>query len=192
MIEARSLSKTYGDKTAVDDVSFTVRPGIATTLVLTIPAVLIAFLVGQAILSSQHIQASFSDPGVARAVVGAALYLTVVGMLGLGLGALVRSTARRHRGPVRLAVRAADHRAFPPEELLDRRRQVLTAQRRVGPAHRAPGPDRVVPVGRVRSVLRLRRGRLGRRRHHPAKPRRLRCQRLGPRAATPANMSQEG
>jgi len=65
----------------------------ATTLVLTIPAVLIAFFVGQAILSSQHIQASFSDPGVARAVVGAALYLTVVGILGLGLGALVRSTA---------------------------------------------------------------------------------------------------
>ena len=30
MIEARSLSKTYGDKTAVDDVSFTVRPGIVT------------------------------------------------------------------------------------------------------------------------------------------------------------------
>jgi len=57
MIEARSLSKTYGDKTAVDDVSFTVRPGIVTTLFLTIPAVLIAFLVGQAILSSQHIQA---------------------------------------------------------------------------------------------------------------------------------------
>jgi len=163
MIEARSLSKTYGDKTAVDDVSFTVRPGIATTLFLTIPAVLIAFLVGQAILSSQHIQASFSDPGVARAVVGAALYLTVVGILGLGLGALVRSTARRHRGPVRLAVRAADHRAFPPEELLDRRGQVPTEQRRAGPAHRAP-----------------------------AKPRRLRCQRLGPRAATPANMSQEG
>ena len=30
MIEARSLSETYGDKTAVDDVSFTVRPGIVT------------------------------------------------------------------------------------------------------------------------------------------------------------------
>ena len=30
MIEAQNLSKTYGDKTAVDDVSFTVRPGIVT------------------------------------------------------------------------------------------------------------------------------------------------------------------
>jgi ABC-2 type transport system ATP-binding protein len=30
MIEARSLTKTYGDKKAVDDLSFTVRPGIVT------------------------------------------------------------------------------------------------------------------------------------------------------------------
>ncbi|HET6154317.1 MAG TPA: ATP-binding cassette domain-containing protein [Marmoricola sp.] len=30
MIEAQHLTKTYGDKTAVDDLSFTVRPGIVT------------------------------------------------------------------------------------------------------------------------------------------------------------------
>ena len=30
MIEARSLSKRYGDKLAVDDLSFTVRPGVVT------------------------------------------------------------------------------------------------------------------------------------------------------------------
>lgn len=30
MIEARGLTKKYGDKTAVDDVSFTIRPGIVT------------------------------------------------------------------------------------------------------------------------------------------------------------------
>lgn len=30
MIEARSLTKTYGSKTAVDDLSFTVQPGIVT------------------------------------------------------------------------------------------------------------------------------------------------------------------
>ena len=35
----------------------------------------------------------FSHPGVARAVFGAALYLTVVGLFGLGLGAIVRNTA---------------------------------------------------------------------------------------------------
>ncbi len=30
MIEAKNLTKTYGDKTAVDDLTFTVRPGIVT------------------------------------------------------------------------------------------------------------------------------------------------------------------
>src|SRR5712691_9636411 len=30
MIEARGLTKRYGDKTAVDDLSFTVRPGVVT------------------------------------------------------------------------------------------------------------------------------------------------------------------
>ena len=33
------------------------------------------------------------DPGVARAVLGSALFLTAVGLLGLGLGALLRNTA---------------------------------------------------------------------------------------------------
>jgi ABC-type phosphonate transport system ATPase subunit len=32
MIEACGLSKMYGDKTAVDDLSFTVRPGVVTGL----------------------------------------------------------------------------------------------------------------------------------------------------------------
>jgi ABC-2 type transport system permease protein len=63
------------------------------TLVLMVSATLIAFAVGQSILSSRHINIAFSQPGVARAVVGAGLYLTVVGLFGLGLGAIVRNTA---------------------------------------------------------------------------------------------------
>jgi ABC-type transport system involved in multi-copper enzyme maturation permease subunit len=65
----------------------------AVTLVLTLPSVLGAFLVGQSILGAKHLQAGLGDPGVLRAVLGAALYLTVVGLLGLGLGALLRNTA---------------------------------------------------------------------------------------------------
>jgi ABC-2 type transport system permease protein len=65
----------------------------ATLLVLMIPSVLIAFVIGQAILSRHHINIAFSHPGVARAVFGAALYMTVVGLFGLGLGAIVRNTA---------------------------------------------------------------------------------------------------
>jgi len=67
----------------------------ATTFVLTLPAVLIAFFASQAILSSrlQILHTSFSAPGVARAVIGAALVLTVMGLFGLGIGAIVRHTA---------------------------------------------------------------------------------------------------
>src|SRR5580765_4535389 len=63
------------------------------TLTLTVPATLIAFLVGESIFKGRHINIAFSHPGVARAVIGAALYLTVVGLFGLGLGAIVRNTA---------------------------------------------------------------------------------------------------
>ena len=52
-----------------------------------------AFLIGQAILSGKSIQASFGDAHVARVVFGCALYLTGVGLLGMGLGALLRNTA---------------------------------------------------------------------------------------------------
>jgi hypothetical protein len=65
----------------------------ATTLVLMVPAALIAFVVGEAIFSRRNIDVSFSAPGVTRAVIGAGLYLTVVGLFGLGLGAIVRNTA---------------------------------------------------------------------------------------------------
>lgn len=64
-----------------------------TTLVITVPATLAAFLIGQSILKGKNLQTSLGDAGVLRAVIGAALYLTVVGVLGLGLGALLRNTA---------------------------------------------------------------------------------------------------
>lgn len=62
-------------------------------LALTIPSTLLAFVVGQWILSRRGIDIAFTHPGVARVVIGAALYLTVVGLLGLGIGAIVRNTA---------------------------------------------------------------------------------------------------
>jgi ABC-2 type transport system permease protein len=66
--------------------------GLVTFALLT-PAVLIAFFASQAILSRRHIEIGFTAPGVPRVVLGAALYLTVVGLFGLGLGAIVRNTA---------------------------------------------------------------------------------------------------
>jgi ABC-type transport system involved in multi-copper enzyme maturation permease subunit len=64
-----------------------------TTLALFVPATLAAFLVGQSILAGKRLDIALSDPGVARAVLGSALYLAAVGLLGLALGALLRSTA---------------------------------------------------------------------------------------------------
>jgi len=68
------------------------------TLVLALPSTLIAFFAAQAILSGHSLNGhdialSFSDPGVARAVIGGALYLTLIALFGLGLGAILRSTA---------------------------------------------------------------------------------------------------
>jgi ABC-2 type transport system permease protein len=62
-------------------------------LIVTVPAVLIAFFASQAILSGQHIQIAFSHPGVPLAVLGGAIYLTLVGLFAMGLGAITRNTA---------------------------------------------------------------------------------------------------
>jgi hypothetical protein len=69
-------------------VVFTVTAFVAMTA-----ACLVAFLIGQSILSAKHADVALSDPGVLRAVFGAATYLTLVGLMGLGLGALLRRTA---------------------------------------------------------------------------------------------------
>ena len=64
------------------------------TFVLMLPAVIVAFFASQAILRSHHIlQISFSSSGVARTVIGGAIYLTVVGLFTLALGAITRNTA---------------------------------------------------------------------------------------------------
>lgn len=52
-----------------------------------------AFFAGQKLLSSQHIQTTLSAPNVLRSVLGVGLYLTVVGLLGVGLGWIIRNTA---------------------------------------------------------------------------------------------------
>jgi ABC-2 type transport system permease protein len=52
----------------------------------------VAFFIGAAILHS-HVQVSLSDPNVTRAVVGAGLYLTVLGLFAVGVGGLIRHTA---------------------------------------------------------------------------------------------------
>jgi ABC-2 type transport system permease protein len=73
----------------------------AKTLVFAVTAVIAgiaasfgAYLIFQALLPvGDGMATSLSDPGVLRAVTGAGLYLTVLGLLGLGLGAVIRFSA---------------------------------------------------------------------------------------------------
>lgn len=70
----------------------------ALTLIVSVPATLIGFFSAQSILGGhtlfgRDISLSISAPGAARVVVGSALYLTLAGLFGLGLGAIVRNTA---------------------------------------------------------------------------------------------------
>lgn len=65
----------------------------AAVAAVSLPAAFAAFAGGQSILSRQHLSVPLSQPGVTRAVIGGALYLAVVGLLGLGLGALIRNAA---------------------------------------------------------------------------------------------------
>jgi len=65
----------------------------AVVFVVGLVACFAAFSIGQGILSGKFHQASLGDAGVLRAVTGGALYLAVLGVLGIGLGSILRRTA---------------------------------------------------------------------------------------------------
>ena len=52
-----------------------------------------SFAAGNAFLSAEGVGFTLDDPGVVRSMVGGGLYLTVLGLFGLGLGMLMRHTA---------------------------------------------------------------------------------------------------
>ena len=53
----------------------------------------ISFFLGQALLSRQHLGVPITAHDALRSIIGAALYVTVAGLIGLALGALLRNTA---------------------------------------------------------------------------------------------------
>lgn len=65
----------------------------AATFVVTTVGAFGAFFAGQAFLHSQHIDTTLSAPNALRAMIGAGLYLTVVGLVGVALGWIIRHTA---------------------------------------------------------------------------------------------------
>jgi ABC-type transport system involved in multi-copper enzyme maturation permease subunit len=71
------------------------KAAVFTAVVFLVSAVasVSSYLIGQQLLSSTHIQTTLSETGVLRTVMGTALYLTAVGLFGVGLGWIIRSTA---------------------------------------------------------------------------------------------------
>jgi ABC-2 type transport system permease protein len=65
----------------------------AVTFVLMLVSTLISFYAVQAIVTQHHEQVTLGAPHALRAVLGTALFLTVLGILGTALGALIRNTA---------------------------------------------------------------------------------------------------
>jgi ABC-type transport system involved in multi-copper enzyme maturation permease subunit len=65
----------------------------AVALVVGEVASFVTFFAGQAILAQKNIGAGIGDPHVLRAVLGTGVYLAGIGIMGLGLGALLRRTA---------------------------------------------------------------------------------------------------
>jgi ABC-2 type transport system permease protein len=63
------------------------------SLVTGLLASFASFFIGQAILSSKHLNTTLSQPHVLRAVIGGGLFLAVCGLLSFGLGAILRHTA---------------------------------------------------------------------------------------------------
>ena len=61
--------------------------------VVSLIATLLGFLFGQQAQASTHAQATLSTPGAERAIVGAAIYLTLIGLIAVGLGFQIRNTA---------------------------------------------------------------------------------------------------
>jgi ABC-2 type transport system permease protein len=63
----------------------------------------VAFFLGSAILHS-HVPVSLSDSNVARAVIGAGLYLTVLGLFSMAIGGLIRHTAGAIAGVIAFVI----------------------------------------------------------------------------------------
>ena len=102
----------------------------AVALALTIPTVLVAFVVGQSILARHHINIAFTHPGVPRVVLGAALHISPSSVSLPGPRPLARSSATPPEASATFAgllfVPAAADERDPADAELEQRRLALT------------------------------------------------------------------
>ena len=65
----------------------------AAALAVSLATAFTAFYLGQALLARSHHSATLAGPGVLRAVIGSALYLTLCGLFAFAAAAIIRNTA---------------------------------------------------------------------------------------------------
>ncbi len=65
----------------------------AVALVVSLATAFTAFYLGQSLLASTHQSATLAGPGVLRAVIGSALYITLCGLFAFAAAAIIRNTA---------------------------------------------------------------------------------------------------
>jgi hypothetical protein len=144
--QIRTTLTAVPDRTTVFAAKALVVGGLS--LILGEAAVFTSFGLGQWMLSSQHLDASLGDPGVLRALVCAGLYLCVMTVVGLGLGALIRHTAGAVAAlftlayPAYGAARAFESWTYLPDHLLLSNAATVLAQ-----AHRPENQPRVPSLG---------------------------------------------
>jgi ABC-2 type transport system permease protein len=104
-----------------------------------------AFFIGQAIFASKGLEVSITDPGVFRAVAGGALYLVAVGLLGLGLGTIVRRTAGAVAALVGVLILAPLVGGFLPSAFQESIGKYFPAQAGMAVFSVAPDPRSLTP-----------------------------------------------
>jgi ABC-2 type transport system permease protein len=65
----------------------------AVTFVAMLIATLVSFVAVQGIVTQHHVQRSLGSPGALRTIIGTALFLTVLSIMCVGLGVILRNTA---------------------------------------------------------------------------------------------------
>lgn len=104
-----------------------------------------AFFVGQAIFASKGLDASIGDPGVLRAVFGGALYLTGIGLLGVGVGSVLRRTAGATAALVALLFIVPIVTGFLPSSFQESIGKYLPAQAGMAILNVVPDPQALSP-----------------------------------------------
>jgi ABC-type transport system involved in multi-copper enzyme maturation permease subunit len=146
-LAVRSITSEYSN--GMIRTTFTARPGrqavlaakAATVAALTFPVALVCnfvgFEIGQRILAAKHVNVSLDHPGVIAAIVLGAVAISLVSVLGVGLGALIRRTAPATTALTLVFIGGALFAQFAPTGL----RQYLpeTATQAVVTVHRSAG-----------------------------------------------------